>query len=78
VRSSDGWEPLTTLLPADHQVTLRTKGIDTLSSPSPHSLRIYSFLHLELLRSRMNGNVHLRFCSRVGVATSRLRQRPEE
>jgi len=30
-----------------------------------------------LLRSRMNGNVHVRFCSRVGVATSRLRQRPE-
>src|SRR5215475_10463353 len=28
-----------------------------------------------LLRSRMNGNVHVRFCSRVGVATSRLRQR---
>jgi hypothetical protein len=35
MRSSDGWEPLTTLLPADHQVTLRPKGIDTLSSPSP-------------------------------------------
>ena len=35
MRSSDGWEPLTTLLPADRQVTLRTKGIDTLSSPSP-------------------------------------------
>ena len=45
MRSSDGWEPLTTLLPADHQVTLRTKGIDTLSFP--HSLRIYSFLHLD-------------------------------
>jgi hypothetical protein len=30
-----------------------------------------------LLRSRMNGNVHVRFCSRVGMATSRLRQRPE-
>ena len=28
-----------------------------------------------LLRSRMNGNVHVRLCSRVGVATSRLRQR---
>ena len=28
-----------------------------------------------LLRSRMNGNVHVRFCSRVGMATSRLRQR---
>src|SRR5262249_24463330 len=28
-----------------------------------------------LLRSRMNGNVLVRFCSRVGVATSRLRQR---
>jgi len=25
----------------------------------------------------MNGNVHVRFCSRVGVATSRLRQRPQ-
>ena len=25
----------------------------------------------------MNGNVHVRFCSRVGVATSRLRQRGE-
>src|SRR5437764_1469931 len=31
--------------------------------------------HATLLRSRMNGNVHVRFCSRVGVATSRLRQR---
>jgi len=28
-----------------------------------------------LLRSRMNGNVHVRFCSRVGMATSRLRPR---
>jgi len=25
----------------------------------------------------MNGNVHVRFCSRVEVATPRLRQRPE-
>ena len=33
--------------------------------------------HATLLRSRMNGNVHVRFCSRVGMATSRLRQRPE-
>src|SRR5213592_974600 len=33
--------------------------------------------HATLLRSRMNGNVHVRFCSRVGVATSRLRQRPQ-
>ena len=31
--------------------------------------------HATLLRSRMNGNVHVRLCSRVGVATSRLRQR---
>ena len=28
-----------------------------------------------LLRSRMNGNVHVRFWSRVEVATPRLRQR---
>src|SRR5262249_13594571 len=33
--------------------------------------------HATLLRSRMNGNVHVRFCSRVEVATPRLRQRPE-
>ena len=33
--------------------------------------------HATLLRSRMNGNVHVRFWSRVGRATSRLRQRPE-
>jgi hypothetical protein len=25
----------------------------------------------------MNGNVHVRFCSRAGMATSRLRQRPQ-
>ena len=31
--------------------------------------------HATLLRSRMNGNVHVRFWSRVGVATPRLRQR---
>jgi len=31
--------------------------------------------HATLLRSRMNGNVHVRFCSRVEVATPRLRQR---
>src|SRR5262245_62671669 len=30
-----------------------------------------------LLRSRMNGNVHVRLCSRVGMATSRLRQRAQ-
>jgi hypothetical protein len=30
----------------------------------------------KVLRSRMNGNVHVRFCSRAGMATSRLRQRP--
>ena len=30
-----------------------------------------------LLRSRMNGHVPVRLCSRVGVATSRLRQRPQ-
>ena len=34
--------------------------------------------HATLLRSRMNGNVHVRFWSRVEVATPRLRQRPEE
>jgi hypothetical protein len=28
-----------------------------------------------LLRSRMNGNVHVRFWSRAGMATFRLRQR---
>src|SRR5574341_1297907 len=33
--------------------------------------------HATLLRSRMNGNVHVRFCSRVEVATPRLRQRPQ-
>ena len=27
-----------------------------------------------LLRSRVKGNFHARFCSRAGVATSRLRQ----
>ena len=31
--------------------------------------------HATLLRSRMNGNVHVRFCSRVEVATPRLRRR---
>src|SRR2546423_7794140 len=33
--------------------------------------------HATLLRSRMNGNVHVRFCSRVEVATPRLRQRAD-
>src|SRR5881409_732799 len=33
--------------------------------------------HATLLRSRMNGNVHVGCCSRVEVATPRLRQRPE-
>jgi len=31
-----------------------------------------------LLRSRVKGNFQARFCSRVGVATPRLRQRPGE
>jgi hypothetical protein len=35
MRSSDGWEPLTTLLLADHRGTLGPKGIAPLSSPSP-------------------------------------------
>ena len=38
-------------------------------------LRKVRMTHATLLRSRMNGNVHVRFCSRVGVATPRLRQR---
>jgi hypothetical protein len=33
--------------------------------------------HATLLRSRMNGNVQVRFCSRVEVATPRLRQRAQ-
>ena len=49
MRSSDGWELLTTLLPANHQVTLRTQGIDTLSSPSPTPYgSILSFTWIEL------------------------------
>ena len=33
--------------------------------------------HATLLRSRMNGNVHVRLCRRVEVVTPRLRQRAD-